>query len=161
MASTTEHSSGRSWREARAGKHLLVRSPLCVLLSTGTFTSSQLQPSAGRFPGASPPSTSPQTLLNVIPAGPIFSNPGTAPSLSLPGASSLPLEAPGLPGSEQSSQIFPATSAQQESRQLKPLLRPDRHLDVCLLNACHVPGSGARRQTEALVGALYSSPICL
>ena len=34
------------------------------------------------------------------------------------------------------------------------LLRPDRHLDVYLLNACHVPGSGARRQTGPGGGSL-------
>lgn len=34
------------------------------------------------------------------------------------------------------------------------LLCPDRHLDVYLLNACHVPGSGARRQTGPGGGSL-------
>ena len=34
------------------------------------------------------------------------------------------------------------------------LLRPDRHLDVCLLNACPAPGSGARRQTGPGGGSL-------
>ena len=39
------------------------------------------------------------SVLNFIPAGPIF-NPDTAPSLSLPGGSSLPSKAPGLPVSK-------------------------------------------------------------
>ena len=130
---------------------------LCVLLSSVTFTNSQLQPSWGRFPGALTTLYQPSDLLNFIPAGPIF-NPDTAPSLSLPGGSSLPSKAPGLPVSKQSAQIFPAASAQLESRQLKSHLHPNRHLDLFLLNLCHVPGSRARRQTEALVGGSLLVP---
>ena len=138
------------------GKHLLVMNPVCTVVKCHFYK--QLQPSWGRFPGALTTLYQPSDLLNFIPAGPIFSNPDTAPSLSLPGGSSLPSKAPGLPGSKQSAQIFPAASAQLESRQLKSHLHPNRHLDLYLLNLCHVPGSRARRQTEALVGGSLLVP---
>ncbi|XP_055274817.1 uncharacterized protein LOC129551107 [Moschus berezovskii] len=159
MASTTEHSSGRSWREAWAGETLAGdESSVCTAVRCHFYKQSAPALRGDASPGPSPTSTSPQTLLNFIPAGPIFSNPDTALSLSLPGGSSLPLKAPGLPGSKQSPQILPAASTQLESRQLKSLLHPNRHLDMYLLNPCRVPGSRARRQTEALVGGSLLVP---
>lgn len=118
MATTTEHSPGRSWREARARETFAGEESSVGTAVSWHFYQQSAPALSGPLPGCLTASTSPQTLLNVIRAGPI-SNPDTAPSLSLPGASSLPLKAPGLPGSEQSAQIFPAAFAQPESRQLK------------------------------------------
>lgn len=138
MATTAEHSSGRSWREAWAGETFAGdESSACNAVECHFYKQSAPALSGAASGVPSPPSTSPQTLFNFIPAGPIFSNPDRAPSLSLPGGSSLPSKAPGLPGSKQSAQIFPLLSWTPS---------PDT-LDMYLLNLCRVPGSRARRQT--------------
>ena len=143
MATTTEHSSGRSCREAWAGETFAGdESSACTAVECHFYKQSApaLSGAASRVP--SPPPTSPQTLFNFIPAGPIFSNPDRAPSLSLPGGFSLPSKAPGLPGSKQSAQIFPLLSWTPSPDTLDVFTEPLPRARFQGLEADRGPGGG-------------------
>ena len=81
MAATTEHSSGRSWREAWAGETLAgdASCVYCCQVSLLQTVSSSPRGAASRVP--SPPSTSPQTSSTSSPLGP--SSTQTQPRASL------------------------------------------------------------------------------
>ena len=147
MATTTEHSPGRSWREARAGETFAgEESSVCTAVSWHFYQQSApaLSGAASRVPHSlDQPSDPPQRHPRWA-----HLQPRHSPE---PLSSRRLLTAPQSPWAARLRTVRSDLSSRLCSARVQAaqatLLCPDRHLDVYLLNACHVPGSGARRQT--------------